>query len=131
MAIGWMAVLKSVPWADVVSNAPLVADGARKLWKIAARKPAAPASDAADTAPISAADPVAGFEKKISELEAVGAELQNQMATSSELIKALAEQNAQLVQGIQALRRRASWLTGILAVTAIIAVAALLLVLIR
>jgi hypothetical protein len=28
MAIAWLAVLKSVPWSEVISNAPKVADGA-------------------------------------------------------------------------------------------------------
>lgn len=32
MAIGWLTILKSVPWAEVISNAPKVAEGARKLW---------------------------------------------------------------------------------------------------
>jgi hypothetical protein len=32
MAIGWLAVLQLVPWSDVISNAPKIAEGAKKLW---------------------------------------------------------------------------------------------------
>ena len=32
MPVPWLAVLQSVPWSDVIKNAPKVADGARKLW---------------------------------------------------------------------------------------------------
>ena len=41
MAIGWLTVLQSVPWAEVVSNAPKVAAGAKKLWSAVGRKPSA------------------------------------------------------------------------------------------
>ena len=39
MAIGWLSVLKSVPWEEVISNAPKVAEGAKKLWKSVSHKP--------------------------------------------------------------------------------------------
>ena len=29
MAIGWLTILKTVPWTEVISNAPKVADGAK------------------------------------------------------------------------------------------------------
>ncbi|MDP3225514.1 MAG: hypothetical protein Q8M96_20455, partial [Rubrivivax sp.] len=45
MAIGWMTVLKLVPWGDVIKNAPAVAEGARKLWD--SRKTPAVAKDVA------------------------------------------------------------------------------------
>ena len=32
MAIPWLAVLKIVPWNDVIRNAPQLAETARKLW---------------------------------------------------------------------------------------------------
>lgn len=132
MAIGWLAVLKNVPWTEVVNNAPLVADGARKLWKIAARKPIAPTSEVPNTMPASAAaSTLAILEARIAQLEAAKTELQNEMATSSELIKALADQNTQLIQRIQTMRRYAMWLTAALAASAIAAVTALLLVLAR
>ena len=39
----WLHVLKTVPWTQVIKNAPVVADGARKLWQAVGNKPAAPA----------------------------------------------------------------------------------------
>ena len=47
MPIPWLTVLQSVPWSDVISNAPKVAGGAKKLWDSVARKPAAEPGDAA------------------------------------------------------------------------------------
>ncbi len=87
----------------------------------------APTSEASDTTPASAADncTLAILEARIAQLEAARMELQSDMATSSELIKALADQNTQLIQRIQAMRRHAMWLTGALAASAIAAVTAL------
>ena len=48
MAIGWLTVLQSVPWSDVVRNAPKVAAGAKKLWDNVANKSAANSDVAAD-----------------------------------------------------------------------------------
>jgi hypothetical protein len=56
-------------------------------------------------------------------LEAAVSDLQSQMLESSELIKALADQNAQLIQRIEANRVRTLWLS---AATAVVAMAALL-----
>ena len=41
MAIGWLTILKSVPWTEVIKNAPKVAEGARKLWNAVGRQRAA------------------------------------------------------------------------------------------
>jgi len=50
MAIGWLTVLKMVPWGDVIENAPKVATGAKKLWQNVGKKPvaAAPVSPAGE-----------------------------------------------------------------------------------
>ena len=53
------------------------------------------------------------------------------MLASSELIKALAEQNTQLVQRIEANRVRVVWLAGATAVVGILAVSSLILLLVR
>ena len=52
MAISWLSVLQAVPWSDVISNAPKVAEGARKLWKSVGPRGA---DDAAEPAADSAA----------------------------------------------------------------------------
>ena len=128
MAIGWITILKTVPWADVISNAPKVADGAKKLWKTVAKKTSAPgsstqAAQAAGSADTSSASPV---EVRVSEMEARTAELHAQMLASSELINALAEQNAELVKRIEAIRVRVLWLGAVCIILVIITVKSLL-----
>lgn len=100
MGISWVTVLAAVPWTEVIKNAPKVAEGARKLWSSAGRKGAP--EDAALQAARKGTDPGA----RIAALEASVDELSGQLHASAELIKALAEQNAQLVQRIETNRRR-------------------------
>ena len=108
MAIGWITILKTVPWADVISNAPKVADGAKKLWKTVAKKTGAQTSStqAAPTTRSAGAQSTSPLETRVFEMETRTAELHAQMLASSELIKALAEQNAELVKRIEAIRVR-------------------------
>jgi hypothetical protein len=124
MAIGWLALLKGVPWAGVISTAPLVADGAKQLWKAVSRKPVLPESavrpDASHTTSIAA------LETRVFALEAGTDDLHAQMIKSSELIKALADQNAQLVERVEAQRVRLLWLSGVIAVMAIVVLAMVL-----
>jgi hypothetical protein len=121
MAIGWLALLAGVPWSEVIKNAPKVADGAKKLWKAIAQKPSGP--EAFSSRPRAAA---ASESQAIAALEAAVADLHGQMLASSELIKALAEQNAQLVLRIETNRHRLLWLSIVTAVLAIAAVLGLL-----
>ena len=115
MAIGWLTVLQSVPWPEVISNAPKVAAGAKKLWQATVKK-----SPAAKTS-----EPTA-LEARVITLETAVAELHAQMLASSELIKALAEQNAQLVQRVENHRRYLRWLTWACVIGAATATVALL-----
>jgi len=112
MALGWLTVLKTVPWGEVIGNAPKIADGARKLWSAVARKEAEAPAAGAGPAPASGPDAVAALEARLARAEADAAELRGQMVASSALIQALAEQNAQLVQRVEALRVRLAWLAG-------------------
>jgi hypothetical protein len=118
MAIGWLNVLKSVPWGEVISNAPRVAEGAKKLWQAVSRKP-----------PASAARP--STESELAQLRAAVDDLHKQMLASSELIKALAEQNTELVRRIELNRVRLLALGAAVAVVSIVAVWALVAVLVR
>lgn len=125
MAISWLAVLQSVPWSDVISNAPKVADGARKLWSTVAGKPdgtGAPPAGAA-TGSHAQAPSLAQLASRQAALEASLADLHAQMLASSELIKALAEQNTQLVRRAEVNRVRTLWLAGTTAVMAVALVA--------
>jgi hypothetical protein len=131
MAIGWLTVLQSVPWSDVISNAPKVAEGAKKLWNMVGRKSVPPDSSEMSTQPagLSEAQTLAALSDRTVALEAAVADLHDQMLASSELIKALAEQNAQLIQRIEANRVRVQWIGAAVVTLALAALVGLLLVL--
>jgi hypothetical protein len=117
MAIGWMTVLKMVPWGDVIETAPKVAAGAKKLWDKVGKKPLADASSAdasASSGPQVLIGPaaIAALQAQVAELQVTTAELHQQMLESSALIQSLAEQNAQLVQRIELNRKHFLMLVG-------------------
>lgn len=128
MAIGWLTVLSSVPWTEVINNAPKVADGARKLWKSVSGKSGD--AQASNTPAHAGAEPEAltlpAMAARITELESVVADLHAQMLASSELVKALADQNTELVRRVEANRVRTGWLAALSAVALIMAAVALL-----
>jgi hypothetical protein len=117
MPIGWMTVLKLVPWGEVIKNAPAVADGARKLWDTVGNK-TPPEQQVA--APAAGTPPPDRIQARLNEAESQIAALHEQMQASSALIKALAEQNAELIRQVQANRVRLLWLAGGLGVLALI-----------
>jgi hypothetical protein len=121
MAIGWISVLKTVPWGEVISNAPKVADGAKKLWGAVADKVTPPrpsaSADQEDVAPELA--PIVALQGRVASVEAATAELHEQMRASSALIKTLAEQNAELIKGIEIMRRRMRWWSIAMAIACI------------
>lgn len=119
MALNLLTVLKIVPWRDVLSNAPAVAEGAKKLWGSVARKSAKPADDA-----LAPTGPPTPIEARVTALERAGTEWQEQLRASTELITALAEQNTQLVQRIERNRRLIWRLYGLVGVLAGLGVAA-------
>lgn len=123
MAIGWLSVLKSVPWADVVSNAPKVASGAKKLWNAVGKKaPEIPVSTVQPPVIFSSEVQTLGtLQLRIGALEAASVDLRSQMAASSGLIKELAEQNTQLILRIETLRKRLMWFAGLLVVIGCVA----------
>lgn len=136
MAAPWLSILKAVPWTDVLSNAPAVADGARKLWKTVAGRdeaPAAPAAAPAAPAPapsensdapwVAQAD-FSALAARTAAAEAAVAALQDQLSRSSALLHTLAEQNAQLAQGLELLRRRQRQLAGALVAAGLLGLAA-------
>lgn len=130
MAIGWLAIIKSVPWTDVISNAPKLADGAKKLWSAVERKRTAEPV-AAQVAPslLPEDEASAVLENRLASMEAAAVDLHSQMLACSELINALAEQNTQLVRRIETSRVRLLWLGVATAVLGVVAVAALAFVL--
>ncbi|MGE0874636.1 MAG: hypothetical protein AB7O31_08205 [Burkholderiales bacterium] len=133
MAIPWLVVLQNVPWAEVVKNAPKVADGAKKLWNAVGRKsPIEEPAQAATAADATAeAQSVPALFARVAALESSMAKLHEQMLASSELIKSLADQNTQLVARIEANRTRVAWLTAATVVFALLAILGLGLALLR
>ena len=130
MAIGWLTVLQSVPWSDVVRNAPKVAAGAKKLWDNVANKSAADPDVAADgSGLVNAPATLEGLQQQVLNLQAASAHLHQRLVESSDLISTLAAQNAQLIQGIQVLRRRLFWLGAALVLVGLLAALATALVL--
>ena len=131
MAIGWLSVLKMVPWGDVTSNAPKVADGAKKLWSAVAKKP--PGAEVPSTVAQPELSPDAHTNAKLqAQLAAALAEiatLHDQMLESSELIKALADQNTQLIKRVEVNRIRVLWLAGVMAVLGVVVVINLIIML--
>jgi hypothetical protein len=109
MAAGTIiTVLANIPWGQVVENAPKVADGAVKLWNaVTSRKKRDPGQNEHAAAAAAAVPSETDLLKaRLLRLDEDVRSLQDQMQASSELIKALAEQNTQLVQRIELNRVR-------------------------
>lgn len=101
-----LTVLSHIPWGQVVENAPKVADGAARLWSTVTgfrTKAGDATSESAGTKSPTDSD---ALRTRIEALEETVRNLSEQMQASSELIKALADQNAQLVQRIELNRAR-------------------------
>lgn len=106
MAAGTIiTVLSNIPWDQVVKNAPKVADGAMKLWSAVTNRKKQDSSQNVHSAVAALSDPEL-LKAQLIRLEDNIKSLQDQMQASSELIKALAEQNTQLVQRIELNRAR-------------------------
>ena len=79
MAVGWYTMLKMVPWADVIANAPQIAEAAKKLWGNVARKappePGEAEAAGAMAAPRSPAERLAELEMRLETTEAALVEI--------------------------------------------------------
>lgn len=115
MAIDYLTALKLIPWDQVARNAPSIIDGSKKLWS-AVTKGAQPAATNTDS--------------RMSSLESQVSELRQELISSADLIKALAEQNSHLVQAVGALQARVRMLLGAVAAlgAGVVVLAVLLLV---
>jgi hypothetical protein len=133
MPIPWLVVLQSVPWTDVIKNAPKVADGAKKLWSTIGKKPTVAETEAAHDHPKKSpeADTISVLQAKLTVVEASVSDLHEQMLASSELIKSLAEQNTQLIERVELHRVRVLWLTALTVIIGMVALSGLILALIR
>lgn len=127
MALGWYSMLKLVPWAEVISNAPQIADAAKKLWGSVAKKAPPQPGEAerpdAALAPRSPADRLAELQARVDASETAIAELHRQMVESTKLIDTLASQNALLISRVEANRVLVRWLIATVAVLAVAVIA--------
>lgn len=98
MAIGWMTALKVIPWGDVIEATPGIVKSARKIFT---------RSQQAEEAATAAASSPGDLSTRVAQLESSVAQLAEQQKASAELIETLAEQNARIVEAVDALRRRA------------------------
>jgi len=103
MAAGTIiTVLSNIPWGQVVENAPKVAEGAARLWKAVTRKKPDQSPDANAKAVVDAAQSdTEVMKRRFVAMEEHILHLEEQMGASVDLIKALAEQNTQLVRKIE------------------------------
>jgi hypothetical protein len=125
MAIGWLTVLKMVPWGDVIENAPKVAQGAKKLWNTVGQKPVPQAtSDSPQVVVPGQSTPggqeamLVALQAQVADLQMTTADLHQQMLQSSALIQSLAEQNTQLIGRVELNRKRTLLLFVLLLVLA-------------
>lgn len=121
MPTAWLTLLRKVPWRDVIENAPVVVNGARRLWSAVEKRKTPPEE----------IESSAALEARAGALEKSVSELHKEMLASSELINSLAEQNAQLIQRMEAIRVRMLWLGAAVGVAALAAALALALLLIH
>ncbi|MES2226478.1 MAG: hypothetical protein V4540_01760 [Pseudomonadota bacterium] len=128
-----LTVLSNIPWGQVVENAPKLADGAAKLWSTVTgfRKPPLPAAETPGSAGNDLPSDTAILETRVLALEETVRGLQDQMKASSELIKALADQNTQLVQRIELNRIRLGRVTAAAASCGLALLAAIAYLLLR
>ncbi len=134
MAAGWWTVLRTVPWSDVISAAPQVANGARRLWDTVNRNKQGMYDEPMGVAPGMPGQEEDVFDILIKSVERNDAEvtdLRNQMRSASEIIANLADQNAQLIAKMDAQRQKMTWLAVTAGLSGLLSVVALILVSVR
>ena len=108
MASGWIRAFRAVPWNEVLAAAPAAVAGAKKVLTALQKKReterTASATDAAARTPV---DPdLQALHQRIVDLE-------TDLVDATRVLNNLADQSAQLVAEVEALRRRARVLTWV------------------
>ncbi|MDL5035325.1 hypothetical protein [Comamonas resistens] len=119
----WIAALKLVPWGEVIKATPQVMKAAQSMLKKKdaqeeAREQAAHAQQASHLSPPASASEQAL--RLIQQQEERIAQLEQSQRQSLEIIEKLAEQNAQIVTTVGALRigaQRLAWTCGALGIS--------------
>lgn len=119
MAIPWLAAaFKAIPWREAVTAAPAIVEGTKKLWSSVTRteKQPSPANEQTNESSSTQSE-LSAIETRLWALDERTTEIAREAVTSTELIKSLAEQSAQLVQAVENLRlrtRKLLWFTVVL-----------------
>ncbi|HTS55029.1 MAG TPA: hypothetical protein VMH26_17290 [Burkholderiales bacterium] len=92
--------LKSLPWSTIVSNAPLIVDGAKKLASLVKSKSTAEAMPPAGDAVIGDA------QSEIAALRARVRQLEQEQKQAAEALREVAESHGQMAQALESLRKR-------------------------
>ena len=121
MAVSWIAALKMVPWGEVIKATPQVVKAAQGMLKkkdaqaeARAQDASAPQADERLSPPASAGEQALLL---IQQQDQRIAKLEQAQRQSLEIIEKLAQQNAQVVATVGALRtgaQRLAWAAGVL-----------------
>lgn len=85
MSIGWLALLKAIPWGEVAKNAPEIAENAKKLWGTVSRK--SPKQELEVRNVFTSGDQELNWLKeRLLTIEAACSKNHNELLTTSELI---------------------------------------------
>lgn len=122
--------LTKINWGAVLRTALAVSEAAAKLSNIIRKKSPStdlPANVQANLSP----EAIASLHARLELTAAAVSELHGEMLASSDLIKALADQNALLVKGIALTRIKMIWLTAATTILGIASTISLVLLLAR
>ena len=126
MATSWISALKMVPWGEVIKATPQVVKAAQgMLKKKDAQAEAREQEDAQATSAQHLSPPASAGEQAlllIQQQEERIAQLEQSQRQSLEIIEKLAQQNAQVVATVGALRigtQRLAWACGVLGICVI------------
>ena len=101
------AWLKAVPWSTIISNAPLIVDGAKKLASLVKSKPVP------DEIPSASVNTIDNSQVELTALRAWVQRLEEEQREAAELIRAMAESQEQMTEIVAALRARARLAMGV------------------
>lgn len=126
LALPYLALLKNIPWNDVVKYAPHVYEAATSFtrWVRRSDKNILPPTDNSHSEALSALD------ARLLQLEQENAQGKEDISRAADLISSLAEQNTRLVEVVDLLQTRTRYLmvvSGVLCVGLVVSLAAALL----
>jgi hypothetical protein len=135
MALPWMALIKAVPWTDVVAHAPAVLGAAKKLWQPpSGRRPSLPGEEGQGSGDSNGQRSGAGAGAgagvsalRVAALETQVADLAEQLAHTNQLVQDMAEQQVRMLAQVEANRqalRLLRWLTAVAVVALVLATVA-------